>query len=159
MPFMYFLQRGNLTYLLCGENGLCDSLDQVRPDTIIAVICVVIFCAVNIRGIDFFIALFSRCFSVVSSLHDFFRKIFSSGISLVSGCCVQYKVTCQLSSTLMQLFFWFDQGTKVQKTLVQTLTCQLLSTLMQLLFLFDQDMRVEKTLIPTLASQLPSTFM
>ena len=42
-PLCIFLQRGNLTYLLCGENGLCDSLDQVRPDTIIAVICVVIF--------------------------------------------------------------------------------------------------------------------
>ena len=42
----------------------------------------------------------------------------------------------------------------VEKTLIQTLASQLSSTLMQLLFSFDQDMRVEKTLIQTLASQL-----
>lgn len=29
---LYFLQKGYLTYLLCGENGLCDSLDQVHPN-------------------------------------------------------------------------------------------------------------------------------
>ena len=48
-----FLQRGNLTYLLCGENGLCDSLDQVHPDYIIAsaVICIVIFYIANSANI------------------------------------------------------------------------------------------------------------
>ena len=65
----------------------------------------------------------------------------------------------QLSSTLIQLLFSFDQDTIVEKTLIQTLTCQLSSTLMQLLFMFDQDMRVEKSLIQTLASQLSSTLM
>lgn len=29
---MFFFQRGYLTYLLCGENGLCDSLDQVMSE-------------------------------------------------------------------------------------------------------------------------------
>ena len=58
---------------------------------------------------------------------------------------------CQLSSTLLQLLFSFDQDMRVEKTLIQTLTCQLSSTLMQLLFPFDRDMRVEKTLIQTLA--------
>ena len=57
---------------------------------------------------------------------------------------------CQLSSTLMQLLFSFDQDMRVEKTFIQTLTCQLSSTLMQLLFSFDQDMKVEKTLIQTL---------
>ena len=41
----------------------------------------------------------------------------------------------QLSSTLMQLLFWFDKDTRVEKTVIQTLACQLLSTLMQFLFL------------------------
>ena len=68
-------------------------------------------------------------------------------------------LTCQLSSTFMQLLFSFDQDMKVEKTLIQTLACQLLSTLMQLLFSFDQDMRVEKTLIQTLACQLSSTLI
>ena len=68
-------------------------------------------------------------------------------------------LACQLSSTLMQLLFSFDQDMRVEKTLLQTLPCQLSSTLMQLLFSFDQDMRVEKTLIQTLACQLSSTLM
>ena len=63
-------------------------------------------------------------------------------------------LACQLSSTLVQLLFSFDQDTRVEKTLIQTLACQLSSTLMQLLFSFDQDIRVEKTLIQTLACQL-----
>ena len=45
---------------------------------------------------------------------------------------------------------------RVEKTLIQTLSCQLSSTLMQLLFSFDQDMRVEKTVIQTLTCQLSS---
>ena len=53
----------------------------------------------------------------------------------------------------MQLLFSFDQDTRVEKTLIQTLACQLSSTLMQLLFSFDQDTRVVKTLIQTLACQ------
>ena len=68
-------------------------------------------------------------------------------------------LACQLSSTLMQLLFSFDQDKRVEKTLIQTLACQLSSTLMQLLFSFDQDKRVEKTLIQTLACQLSSTLM
>ena len=68
-------------------------------------------------------------------------------------------LACQLSSTLMQLLFSFDQDRRVEKTLIQTLACQLSSTLMQLLFSFDQDRRVEKTLIQTLACQLSSTLM
>ena len=44
----------------------------------------------------------------------------------------------------------------VEKTFIQTLSCQLSSTLMQLLFSFDQDMTVEKTLIQTVAGQLSS---
>ena len=59
----------------------------------------------------------------------------------------------------MQLLFLFDQDTRIEKTLIQTLACQLLSTLMQLLLSFDQDMSVEKTLIPTLACQLSLTLM
>ena len=55
-------------------------------------------------------------------------------------------------STLMQLLFSFDQDTRVDETLMQTLT--FLSTLMQLLFSFDQDMRVDETLMQTLACQL-----
>ena len=67
-------------------------------------------------------------------------------------------VSCQLSSTLMQLLFSFDQDMRVEKSLIQTLAYQLSSsTLMQLLFSFDQDMRVEKTFIQTLAYQLSST--
>ena len=62
----------------------------------------------------------------------------------------------QLSSTLMQFLFSFNQDMRVEKTLIQTLACQLSSTLAQLLFSFDQDMRVEETLIQTFASQLPS---
>ena len=68
-------------------------------------------------------------------------------------------LACQLSSTLMQLLFSFDQDMRVEKTLIQTLACQLSSTLMQLLFLFDQDMLVEKTLMQNLACQLSSTLM
>ena len=47
----------------------------------------------------------------------------------------------------------------LEKTLIQTFACQLSSTLMQLLFLFDEDMRVKKTFIQTLACQLSSTLM
>jgi hypothetical protein len=65
----------------------------------------------------------------------------------------------QLSSTLMQLLFSFDRGTRVEKTLMQTLASQLSSTLMQLLFSFDRGTRVEKTLMQTLTSQLSSTLM
>ena len=49
----------------------------------------------------------------------------------------------------MQLLFSFDQDTRVEKTLMQTLASQLSSTLMQILFSFDRDMRVEKTLMQT----------
>jgi hypothetical protein len=65
----------------------------------------------------------------------------------------------QLSSTLIQLLFSFDRGMKVEKTLMQTLASQLSSTLMQLLFSFDRDMRVEKTHMQTLASKLSSTLV
>ena len=68
-------------------------------------------------------------------------------------------LACQLSSTLMQLLFSFDQDMRVEKTLIQTLASQLSSTLMQLLYSFDQGMRVEKTLIQTLACQLSSTLI
>ena len=51
-------------------------------------------------------------------------------------------IACQLSSTLIQLLFSFDQGMRVEK---QTFACQLSSTLMQLLFWFDQDMRVDES--------------
>ena len=60
----------------------------------------------------------------------------------------------QLSSTLMQLLFTFDQDMTVEKTLIQTLASQLSSTLMQFLFSFDQDIRVERTLTRNFASQL-----
>jgi hypothetical protein len=73
--------------------------------------------------------------------------------------CYRAVTSNQLSSTLMQLLFSFDQGMRVEKTLVQTLASQLSSTLMQLLFSFDRGMRVEKTLVQTLASQLSSTLM
>ena len=54
-------------------------------------------------------------------------------------------LTCQLSSTLMQLLFWFDQDMTVEKTFIQTLSCQLSSTFMQQnLLSFDQDTTVEK---------------
>ena len=59
----------------------------------------------------------------------------------------------------VQLFFWFDQGMIVKKTLIQTLACHLSSTLMQLLFSFDQDTGVEKHLIKIFAAQLQSTLM
>ena len=62
-------------------------------------------------------------------------------------------------STLMQLLFSFGRGTRVEKTLMQTLASQLSSTLMQLLFSFDQRTRVEKTLMQTLNShQLSCNF-
>ena len=51
---------------------------------------------------------------------------------------------CQLSPTLTQLLFSFDQDMRVKKTLIQTLACQLSSTLMQLLFSFGKEIRVEK---------------
>ena len=44
-------------------------------------------------------------------------------------------------------------------SLMQTLASQLSSTLMQLLFSFDQDMRVVEALIQTLPSQLSPTLM
>ena len=56
----------------------------------------------------------------------------------------------------MHFLFSFDQDTKVEKTLMQTLACQLSLTFMQLLFSFDWDTRVEKTLMQTLSSQLSS---
>jgi hypothetical protein len=71
----------------------------------------------------------------------------------------------------MQLLFSFDQGMRVENTLMQTLASQLsfqyivyniqsiLSTLMQHVFSFDRHMRVEKTLMQTLASQLSSTLV
>ena len=71
----------------------------------------------------------------------------------------------------MQLLFSFDQGIRVENTLMQTLASQLsfqyivyniqsiLSTLMQHVFSFDRHMRVEKTLMQTLASQLSSTLV
>ena len=57
-------------------------------------------------------------------------------------------ITCQLSSTLMQLLFSFGKDMRVEKTLIQTLACQLPSSFIQLLFSFDQ---IEKILIQTLA--------
>ena len=63
-------------------------------------------------------------------------------------------LACQLSSTLMQLLFSFDQDMRVEKTLKQTLTSQLSSTLIQLLFSFGQDMTVERTLVVTLSCRL-----
>jgi plasmid replication initiation protein len=68
-------------------------------------------------------------------------------------------ISSQLSSTLMQLLFSFDRGTKVEKTLMQTLASQFSSTLMQLLFSFDRGTKVEKTLMQTVASQFSSTLM
>ena len=63
-------------------------------------------------------------------------------------------LACQLSSTLMQLLFSFDQDMRVEKTLKQTLTSQLSSTLIQLSFSFGQDMTVERTLVVTLSCRL-----
>ena len=63
-------------------------------------------------------------------------------------------LACQLSSTLMQLLFSFDQDMRVEKTLKQTLTSQLSSTLIQLLFSFGQDMTVVRTLVVTLSCRL-----
>ena len=60
----------------------------------------------------------------------------------------------QLSTTLVQFLFSFDQDKKVEKTLIHTLAYQLSSTLMQLLFSFHQDIRVKKTCIQSLARQL-----
>jgi hypothetical protein len=57
-----------------------------------------------------------------------------------------------VSSTLMQLFFSFDRGMRVE---TDSHTNSRFSTLVQLLFSFDRSMRVEKTLrMQTLASQL-----
>ena len=58
-------------------------------------------------------------------------------------------LTCQLSSTLMQLLFSFVGVRRFEKTLIQTFA-YLSSTLTQLLFLFDQDMRIRKTLVQLL---------
>ena len=63
-------------------------------------------------------------------------------------------LACQVSSTLMQLLFSFDQDMRVEKTLKQTLTSQLSSTLIQLLLSFGQDMTVERTLVITLSCRL-----
>ena len=79
----------------------------------------------------------------------------------------------QLSSTLMQLLFSFDRGTRVEKTLMQTLASQLscnscsrltgareLRKLSCKLSLLDSyQLSCEKTLMQTLASQLSSTLM
>ena len=75
-------------------------------------------------------------------------RVYESGFGYARG---------NIHSTLinsMQLLFSSDRGTRVEKTLMQTLTSQLSSTLMQLLFSFDRGMRVEKTLMQILASQL-----
>ena len=100
---------------------------------------------------------------MAKSAHDAVEKSHSSTEinfpGYVEKTLIQQTLACQLSSTLMQLLFSFDQDMRVEKTLIQTLACQLSSTLMQLLFSFDQDMRVEKTLIQTLACQLSSTLI
>ena len=54
---------------------------------------------------------------------------------------LSYKLSCQLSSTFIQLLFSFDQDMKVKKILTQTLVSSDLSTLMQLLFMFNQQTR------------------
>ena len=61
-------------------------------------------------------------------------------------------LACQISSTLIQLLFLFDQDIRLRETFLQTLACR---TSMQPLFSFDYDNRAEKTLT-TLASQLSS---
>ena len=58
----------------------------------------------------------------------------------------------------MQLSSSFDQGIRVEKSVIQTLACQLASSRMQR-FSFNPDARVEKTLKKTLASQAISTLM
>jgi hypothetical protein len=57
----------------------------------------------------------------------------------------------------MQLLFSFDRGTRVEKTLMQTLASQLSCNSCSRAF--DRGMRVEKTLMQTLASQLSSTLI
>ena len=54
-------------------------------------------------------------------------------------------------STLMQLLFSFDQDTRVDETLMQTLACQLSCNSCSRL---TKDTRVDETLMPTLACQL-----
>ena len=49
----------------------------------------------------------------------------------------QLTVLNSLASTLMPLFFPFDQDKKAQKTPLQILASQLSSSLMYLIFLFD----------------------
>jgi hypothetical protein len=56
-------------------------------------------------------------------------------------------LACQLSLalSLKQLLFSFERGTRVKKTLLQTLaSCQLSSSLMQLLFSFDRARELRK---------------
>ena len=49
----------------------------------------------------------------------------------------------QLTSTLVQLLFSFDQDVRVEKTFTQILLVNSHQLSLQLLFSFDQDMRVE----------------
>ena len=70
-------------------------------------------------------------------------QLSSIACSNFTGTLELYKLMQTRFLTLCQ--FSFDQNMRVEKTFIQTLTCQLSSTLMQLLFSFDQDMRVEKT--------------
>ena len=77
--------------------------------------------------------------------------IFNSSRRKSSNSCLNYytqTLACQLSSTLIQLLFSFDQDMRVEKTsFIQTLACQLPSTLIQLLFSFGEDMRIDKIVI------------
>jgi thymidylate kinase len=96
----------------------------------------------------------SRWLSALSSILIDFEPI-----QILMSFLYRAVISSQLSSTLMQLLFSFDRGTRVEKTLMQTLASQLSSTLMQLLFSFDRGKRVEKTLIQTLASQISSSIV
>ena len=74
-------------------------------------------------------------------LHSAFVPVYQIEKTLIQT------LACQLSTTLIQLLFSFDQDMTVETTLIRTFISQLSITLMQLVFSFDQGVRVEKTLI------------